>query len=78
MYEAHVFTREEEKALLQQWFDTVQFDVEDAGIPALDPEVDDEEPQSRSVDPVPVEDLSTVDFEKLMTELRKRDPENPF
>jgi len=42
MYEAHVFTAEEEQALLQEWFDTVHFDVEDEGIPELDPEVDDE------------------------------------
>lgn len=72
MYEAHTFTREEEDALLQEWFDTVHFDVEDQGIPELDPEVDDEEPQSRSVDP------STLDFEDLMAELRKREPDNPF
>jgi hypothetical protein len=72
MYEAHVFTAEEEQALLQEWFDTVHFDVEDEGIPELDPELDDEEPQSRSVDP------STLEFDDLMAELRKRDPDNPF
>jgi hypothetical protein len=72
MYEAHVFTRDEEEALLQEWFETVHFDEESKGIPELDPEVDDEEPQSRSADP------STLDFEDLMAELRKRDPDNPF
>jgi hypothetical protein len=72
MYEAHVFTAEEEQALLQEWFDTVHFDVEDEGIPELDPELDDEEPQSRSADP------STLEFDDLMAELRKRDPDNPF
>jgi hypothetical protein len=70
MYEAHVFTAEEEQALLQEWFDTVRFDEESEGIPELDPERDDEEPQSRSLD--------TVDMDELMAELRKRDPENPF
>jgi hypothetical protein len=70
MYEAHVFTAEEEQALLQEWFDTVHFDDESEGIPELDPERDDEEPQSRSLD--------TVDMDDLMAELRKRDPDNPF
>lgn len=76
MYEAHVFTTEEETDLLQEWFDTVHFDIESEGIPPLDPERDDEEPQSRSQ---PIEEgLSKVDFDELMAELRKRDPENPF
>ena len=78
MYEAHTFTRDEEQALLQEWFETVHWDEESEGVPELDPEIDDEEPQSRSVEPVLVEDLSTVDFDKLMAELRKRDPDNPF
>jgi hypothetical protein len=72
IYEAHTFTAEEEAALLKEWFDTVQFDVEDEGIPELSPEVDDEEPQSRSADP------STMDTETLLAELRKREPDNPF
>jgi hypothetical protein len=78
MYEAHVFTTEEETALLQEWFDTVHFDVESEGIPELKPERDDEE--SRSAEPVKekVYDLATADFDDLMAELRKRDPDNPF
>lgn len=72
MYEAHTFTASEEAALLKEWFDTVGWDEESPGIPALASEVDDEEPQSRSVDP------SELDFDVLMAELRKRDPENPF
>lgn len=73
MYEAPVIERDEEEALLQEWFDTVHFDVEDQGIPELDPEVDDEEPESRAI-----ETLMTVDTEKLLDELRKREPDNPF
>lgn len=78
MYEAHVFTAEEEAALLQEWFETVHFDVESKGIPELDPERDDEESESRSAEPEKVYDLSTADFNDLMAELRKRDPDNPF
>ncbi len=78
MYEAHTFTRSEEEALLQEWFDTVHFDEESEGIPELDNERDDE---GRSI-AVKVEykekDISTVEFDELMAELRKRDPENPF
>ena len=78
MYEAHTFTREEEQALLQEWFDTVHFDEESEGIPELDNEHDDE---GRSVT-VKVEyrekDISTVDMGELLEELRKRDPDNPF
>jgi len=72
IYEAHTFTAKEEADLLAEWFATVNWDEESQGIPELDPEVDDEEPQSRSADP------STLDFDDLMAELRKRDPENPF
>lgn len=72
MYEAPVITAEEEKALLQEWFDTVHFDVEDEGLPALAPEDDDEEPESRA------HKLEAIGFDDLMAELRKRDPENPF
>ena len=72
MYEAHTFTREEEEALLSEWFETVQFDEESEGVPALENERDDEEPQSRSVE------LSGIDMDVLMTELRKREPDNPF
>lgn len=72
MYEAHTFTRDEEQALLQEWFDTVHWDEESQGIPELDPERDDEEPQSRSADP------STMDTDTLLAELRKREPDNPF
>ena len=71
MYEAHVFTREEEDALLQEWFETVHFDEESEGIPDLDPEADDE---SRSKT-LTIDDISMDD---LMAELRKRDPQNPF
>ena len=78
MYEAHTFTREEEEALLQEWFETVHFDEESEGIPELDNERDDE---GRSVT-VKVEyrekDISTVDMDELLEELRKRDPDNPF
>lgn len=78
MYEAHTFTREEESALLQEWFETTHWDEESEGIPELENERDDE---GRSVE-IQVEirekDISTVDFDDLMTELRKRDPENPF
>lgn len=70
MYEAHTFTAEEEAALLQEWFDTVHFDQESEGIPELDPERDDE---GRSV--FSIED---VEFDDLMAELRKREPDNPF
>lgn len=76
MYEAPVISAQEEKDLLQQWFDTVHFDVEDEGIPALDPEDDDEEPEARSQKIERA--LSTLEFDDLMEELRKRDPENPF
>ena len=79
MYEAHTFTAEEEQALLQEWFETVHFDEESEGIPELDPERDDE---GRSVTESTEEhrenDISNVEFEVLMAELRKRDPENPF
>jgi hypothetical protein len=77
VYEAPVISAQEEKDLLQEWFDTVHFDVEDTGIPALDPEDDDEEPESRS-QVIDTRDLSTVDMDILMEELRKRDPDNPF
>jgi len=72
IYEAQPFTAEEEAALLKEWFATVGWDEESDGIPSLVPEVDDEEPQSRSVDP------SELSMDDLMAELRKRDPENPF
>jgi hypothetical protein len=72
MYEAPVVTAAEEKDLLQEWFDTVHFDVEDPGIPPLDPEADDEE--SRSQQSI----AEALDMNTLMEELRKRDPENPF
>lgn len=39
-------TPEEERAILKDWFETVQFDEESDGIPALDPEPDDEERSS--------------------------------
>jgi hypothetical protein len=87
MYEAEVITAAEEKALLQNWFDTVHFDVEDEGIPALDPEEDDEgralvsddvEYREDFLPDYEDEDLSTVDFDDLMEELRRREPDNPF
>jgi len=77
MYEAHTFSREEEEALLQEWFETVHFDIESEGIPPLDPERDDEERSTLIPDAEP-RDLSNVDMDELMEELRKRDPENPF
>jgi hypothetical protein len=78
MYEAHVFTAEEEQALLQEWFDTVHFDVEDEGIPELDPEVDDEESRGFAFELAEKSILDSLPFDDLMTELRKRDPDNPF
>lgn len=77
MYEAHTFTRDEEQALLQEWFDTVHFDIESDGIPPLDKERDDEERSTLIIEAEP-RDISTVDFDDLMEELRKRDPKNPF
>ena len=81
MIEIEPMSAEEESALLQEWFETVQFDHPSEGIPELDPEDDDEEPESRNT-PVeeykPVADLSTVDMDTLMEELRNRDPDNPF
>jgi hypothetical protein len=69
MIESKTITAEEEKALLQEWFETVRFDEEFDELPALEPEKDDEE--SRSV-------LESIEFDDLLEELRKRDPENPF
>jgi hypothetical protein len=66
-----------EKELLKQWFETVQFDEESEGIPPLDDEEDDEE-RSISIPQAEERGLSKVDFEELMAELRKRDPDNPF
>lgn len=48
MIEAATMTPALEKKLLQQWFETVAFDEESEGIPELDPEVDDESPESRA------------------------------
>lgn len=48
MIEAVVISAAEEKALLDEWFETVQFDFPSTGIPELKPERDDEE--SRSVE----------------------------
>jgi len=59
MYEAPVITAAEEKDLLQEWFDTVHFDVEDPGIPPLDPENDDEESRAN-----PNHDKSNGQFAK--------------
>jgi hypothetical protein len=63
-----------EKKLLAQWFEMVDFDENSEGIPALEPE-DDDEPstldESRDM-------LSDVDTDRLLNELRKRDPSNPF
>lgn len=77
MHEATVYTAEQEADLLQYWFDTVSFDQESPDLPPLSPERDDEE---RSANPVtePNPGLSKVEFDDLMAELRKRDPENPF
>jgi hypothetical protein len=78
MYEAPVVTAAEEKDLLQEWFDTVHFDVEDTGIPALDPEDDDEESRSFAFQLAEKSVLDSLPMDDLMEELRKRDPENPF
>lgn len=40
---AKVATPERERALLQEWFDSVSFDKESVGVPKLDPEEDDED-----------------------------------
>lgn len=81
MYVAPVISAEEEAALLKEWFETVHFDVESEGIPELDPERDDEG-RSESVTEQEIRqskvDLSTVEFDDLMSELRVRDPNNPF
>lgn len=68
--EVKVISPAEEKDLLDEWFATVEFIPASEGIPELEPEDDDEEPESR--------DLSTVDMDELMEELRARDPKNPF
>lgn len=82
MIEIEPMSAEEEAALLQEWFETTHFDVESEGIPELDPEDDDEEPESRNDEieeyVAPPADLSTLDFEALMEELRNREPDNPF
>lgn len=43
MMESHYISAAEEKALLEEWFETVHFDEESEGIPPLKPERDDEE-----------------------------------
>lgn len=48
MIDAVVISRDEEKQLLEEWFDTVHFDHPSEGIPELKPERDDEE--SRSIE----------------------------
>ncbi len=77
MIDAEEISVDREKALLAEWFDTVQFDNPSEGLPELEPERDDEERSLRPVD-VNMDDLSKVDFDILMQELRKRDPSNPF
>ena len=77
--EAITQSASQEKALLQNWFETVQFDVESEGIPKLAAEDDDEgrslpEPEAEQQNIT----ASNLEFEDLMAELRKRDPENPF
>lgn len=69
MIESPVIEADEEKELLQEWFDTVEFDKPSKGIPPLEDEEDDE---GRSAI------ASTLDTEDLLAELRKRDPDNPF
>ena len=69
MIVAKTINADEEKDLLQGWFDTVAFDDPSEGIPPLAPEEDDE---GRSLS------VSSVDTEELLAELRKRDPDNPF
>lgn len=74
MIRAKTIDAAEEKELLQEWFDTVQFDEESEGLPKLEDEVDDEE-RSASIKGSRFDD---VDMDELLEELRKRDPENPF
>lgn len=73
MIEAKTISDKEEKELLQEWFDTVQFDKPSKGIPPLEDEVDDEERSRRMLSL-----LQSADFDELLKELRKRDPDNPF
>lgn len=77
MIEADEITVDREKALLAEWFETVAFDEESEGIPPLEPERDDEGRSLRPFD-ADMDDLSKVDFDVLMAELRKREPNNPF
>lgn len=72
MIEAKTIDAKEEKELLQEWFDTVQFDEPSKGIPPLEDEIDDEE-RARVFSL-----LENADMKDLLAELRKRDPDNPF
>jgi hypothetical protein len=47
--EAEDITTSEEKALLKEWFETVQFDVEYPGVPPMKDEVDDEETRAAAI-----------------------------
>lgn len=78
MIQVEAISAAEEKALLDEWFATVHFDEESEGIPDLEPEEDDEEPQTRSVEIPTNTTISDLALDDLMAELRKREPDNPF
>jgi hypothetical protein len=80
MIESKEITDAEEKRLLKEWFETVRFDNEyEGGLPPLEIEEDDEESRTFVYIPETVHPaLSDVDFDILMEELRRRDPDNPF
>lgn len=78
MIESKTITAEQEKALLEEWFETVDFpDADFNGLPELEPEKDDEEPQTVTT-AAKRSSVNEMDTAVLLEELRKRDPSNPF